>query len=84
MLLPFFIPTKSFCERNLVANDPYQFEHLSVTQLVNYWFHLKEHRQMPSKELVNEIRKRLSDGGVSDQSKEILTKLTGVRVENHE
>lgn len=60
----------NFCERHLIAEDPYQFESLSVDELVTAY-----HR-VESKALVREIRARL-ETDLSYEDREILTKTIG-------
>jgi hypothetical protein len=47
-----------FCERHLIADDPYQYEQLSVDQLVNLRIKYYNERHK-SQVLENEIIKRL-------------------------
>lgn len=62
----------NFCERHLVAADPYQYEHLTVDQLVSvYWrFRQTGHHSVV---LLDEMKRRL-DEGLSIDDREILTK----------
>lgn len=79
MILPAVIHMmKGFCEKHLIADDPYQYEELSIDALVNEWFSYLEARRLPSKVLIAEIKRRLNDPATSAEHIEILTKLTGV------
>ncbi len=60
-----------FCERHLLADDPYQFEQLTVDQLVD-WYHLSKRSGLSTQVLVSEMRRRLVDATPDDR--EILTK----------
>lgn len=57
---------KNFCERHLVGDDPYQFEHLTVEQLVAAYFTFG-----PSKVLGDEIQKRLA-GELTYEERQML------------
>jgi hypothetical protein len=53
-----------FCSRHLIADDPYQFEHLSVDQLVS----ALDRCQSNCQSIVKEIHDRLRQGlGYEDQ-----------------
>lgn len=65
-----------FCERHLACEDPYQYEELTVDQLVGtFWRHKNE--KFPSKALTNELRSRLNDPYLGDEDREIIEKTLG-------
>lgn len=65
-----------FCERHLACEDPYQYEGLTVDQLVGtFWRHRNE--KFPSKALTNELRSRLNDPYLGDDDREIIEKTLG-------
>lgn len=63
---------KRFCERHLVADDPYQFESLSVDELVWVYFSFRNQKHY-SRVLISEFKKRLSRE-LSPDDREILIK----------
>ncbi len=69
-VLMYSIDWSSFCERHLVAADPYQFRGLSIEQIVNLCV---AHRvqKFDSKELDKEVQLRLS-GELSYEEREWL------------
>lgn len=63
---------KSFCERHIASADPYQYEALSVDQLVTaFWTFKRQGHHSPV--LLNEMRKRLAED-LSYEDREIITK----------
>lgn len=63
---------KDFCERHLIAEDPYQYLDLSVDQLVDTYHRLKN-QGIESRAIVDTIRWRAKQT-TSDEDREILTK----------
>lgn len=64
---------KAFCEKHLIADDPYQFEHLSPDQLVDTKLrYFIEKIKYPV--LDKEIQKRLEFQSLTYEEREILTK----------
>lgn len=63
----------SFCERYLIADDPYQFENLTVDQLVDAYFSARN-SGLKTKPVLREIIKR-TKSELSRDDLEILTKL---------
>lgn len=59
----------SWCERHLISDDPYQFESLTVDELLN------ECLTHISPALLREIENRLKDTALSRDDREILSKL---------
>lgn len=65
----------TICERHLIADDPYQFEHLTTDQLIDTFI-----RHPKVKALRNEIIKRLEyDPTLSQEDFERLTKILGAK-----
>ncbi len=65
---------KNFCERYIVADDPYQYIDLNVDQLVTVYFAFKNTDHY-SRSLHSEIKRRLADEKLSRDDREILSKL---------
>lgn len=63
----------NFCEEYLVAEDPYQYEALTVDQLVGVYWRFKNEGHK-SKALVQEMKIRLLNPDLSYEDREILTK----------
>jgi hypothetical protein len=59
-----------WCERRLIADDPYQYEDYTVDQLAEW----ARRRPTSQKVLINEILKRLLDPNLSTDDREILSK----------
>lgn len=59
-----------WCERNLVADDPYQYETYQPLELVDAWWAVRP----PPKVLRNEIVRRLKRGDLDPETYEILLK----------
>lgn len=64
---------KEFCERHLIAEDPYQYEHLTIDQLVDVKIR-NSIQKWKSPALENEIKKRLEYENLNYEQTEILTK----------
>jgi hypothetical protein len=62
-----------FCERHLVAEDPYQYEALTNDQIVDL-YHAHKRQRFESQALLWEIQNRLA-GDLSYEDREILSKL---------
>ncbi len=62
-----------FCERNLVMEDPYQFQELSVDQLITVYFR-NLNQGFQSKALINEMKRRLRDRSLHPDDREVLSK----------
>lgn len=63
----------NWCERHLIAEDPYQYEHLTVDQLVSV-YHRHKNEKFHSKALIIEIKIRLNNVELSYEDREILSK----------
>lgn len=63
---------KDFCERHLIAENPYQYMDLSVDQLVDA-YHRHKNQGLKSTALIDTIRWRAKQT-TSDEDREILTK----------
>ncbi len=66
---------RNFCERHLIADDPYEYEDDSIEQLVSAYFYFYN-QGYRSKMLIKEMHKRLALE-LSDADREILTKTLG-------
>jgi hypothetical protein len=64
---------QGFCERHLIADDPYQFEGLSNDRLISLYFELKNSGSRPTV-AINEMRHRLANPDLAPDDREILTK----------
>lgn len=65
---------RDFCEKYLIADDPYQYEDYTVDQLVGAHFYFWN-QNYQSKALRKEIQKRLASQTLTAEDREILTKL---------
>lgn len=62
---------RSFCERHLISDDPFQYERYSNDQVVSAIFYYRARGRLP-KVLIDEIELRLASPYVSESEKEIL------------